>query len=272
MLLKQFIPPILFKLFKSAKLISKRYQNYEQAMTYCVDEAYNNSDLVKIVIEKNVIFKNELSQTKVLFDLDTLRTIIALGISNNNGVMNVIDFGGGGGYHYTVASKIFDEVFTKLNWHIIETTEMVKQAQCITNESLKFYDDPSEAAKDFDIIDLVFTSSALQYCRDPLLALKKLTKLNAKYLFITRTPFTDSADNLVTIQTSNLSANGPGILPKGYRDRKIKYPITYVSRNAIENILNENYKIQFMTAEGDGVFGFASEKISMNGYFCVRKS
>jgi hypothetical protein len=126
--------------------------------------------------------------------------------------------------------------------------------------------------KDFDVIDLVFTSSTLQYCPSPLLALKELTGLNAKYLFITRTPFVESLDSIVTIQTSNLSTNGPGPLPKGFIDRKIKYPITYESRIAIENILTEKYEIQFMTEEGGGSFGFGAEEISMNGYFCVKKS
>jgi len=159
-----------------------------------------------------------------------------------------------------------------LKWHVVETTSMAKEAQRIANKNLKFYNNIAEATKDFEVTDLVFTSSTLQYCPNPLLALKALTELNANYLFITRTPFTESIDSLVTIQTSNLSANGPGPLPKGFSDRKIRYPITYASRVAIENILNEKYEIQFMTEEGSGSFGFSNEKISMNGYFCVRKN
>jgi putative methyltransferase (TIGR04325 family) len=272
MFLKQFIPPILLTLFYSVSLISKRYENYEEAIANCEDNAYSNSDLVKVVIEKNIIYKNDLRQSKLLFDLGTLRTLIALSLSNKNGIMNVIDFGGGGGYHYTIASKVLGDEYTKLTWHVVETTEMVKEAKRIANERLKFYDDITEAAKNLEIIDLVFTSSALQYCQNPLVALRKLTDLNAKYLFITRTPFTESTDELITIQTSYLSANGPGALPQGFRDKKIKFPITYASRHAIENILTKKYEIRFMTAEEDSAFGFTNEKINMNGYYCVRKN
>jgi putative methyltransferase (TIGR04325 family) len=270
-LIKQFIPPILIKLIKNSNQSTHIYKNYEEANAICQDKGYSNRNLVKIIIEKNIIFKNSLNQSKVLFDLGTLRTMIALGLSKKNENLNVIDFGGGGGYHYAIASKALGENSTNLKWHIVETTEMVKEAQRISTDSLKFYDDISGAAKDFQIIDLVFTSSALQYCPNPLLSLEKLTELNSKYLFITRTPFVESSRSLVCIQNSNLSANGPGPLPKGFNDRRIKYPITYASRKSIENILTKKYEIQFMTEEGEGIFGLGKEKISMNGYFCVRK-
>jgi putative methyltransferase (TIGR04325 family) len=272
MIIKDFIPPILLKLFHSHKQSKKKFKSYNEAFASCQDNAYGSDDLVQVIIEKNLFFKNSLNQSNVLFDLGTLRTLIAVGLSNNDVGMNVIDFGGGGGYHHTIASKALGKNNANLKWHIIETPNMVKGAQRIANKNLKFYDNVTDAAKDFEIIDLVFTSSALQYCPNPLLALKALTELNAKYLFITRTPFTESIDDLVTIQTSNLSSNGPGPLPKGFSDRKIKYPITYASRLNIENLLSEKYEIQFMTEEGEGSFEFANEKISMNGYFCVNKS
>ena len=195
-----------------------------------------------------------------------------MGLSNRETGINVIDFGGGGGYHHTISSKALGKNDGKLKWHVVETENMAKEAQRITSKNLKFFHNIADAVKDFEVIDLVFSSSTLQYCPSPLLALKALTELNAKYLFITRTPFVESIDGIVTIQTSNLSTNGTGPLPKGFIDRKIKYPITYASRFAIENILTEKYEIRFMTEEGGGSFGFGGEKISMNGYFCVKKS
>jgi putative methyltransferase (TIGR04325 family) len=182
------------------------------------------------------------------------------------------DFGGGGGYHYTIASKALGNDSVNLKWHIVETTEMVKEAQRISTDYLKFYDGIAEAAKDFETIDLVFTSSALQYCPNPVIILEKLIALDAKYLFLTRTPFVESTRNIISTQTSNLSANGPGPLPKGFNDKKVTYPITYVSRKTIENILTKKYEIRFITDEGESIFGLRKEKISINGYFCVRKN
>lgn len=271
MILKEFIPPVLLNLFHASKQSSKRYKNYDEAFASCQDNAYSFSELVKVVIEKNITFKNNLSKHNAIFDLGALRTLVAIGLANKGVGINIIDFGGGGGYHHAIACKALGENGKKLEWHVVETWDMAKEAQRIADKNLKFYSNIDDAIRDFEVIDLVFTSSALQYCPSPLLALKALTELNASYLFITRTPFVESLDDVVTIQTSTLSTNGPGPLPKGFNDRKIKYPITYASRFTVEAILSEKYKIQFMTEEGVGSFGFGREKISMNGYFCVKK-
>jgi len=103
--IREFIPPILLKLLQSLKLSSKRYKNYDEALASCKDNAYNDDDFVRVVIEKNIVFKNNLSTPKVLFDLGTLRTLIAVGLSNKGASMNIIDFGGGGGYHHTISTK-----------------------------------------------------------------------------------------------------------------------------------------------------------------------
>jgi hypothetical protein len=60
-------------------------------------------------------------------------------------------------------------------------------------------------------------------------------------------------------------------LPEGVKDKCVFYPITYVSRSAVEDILSQNYEIKFMTDEGSGVFNIKGSTINMNGYFCMRK-
>ena len=161
MIIKEFIPPILLRLFHSSKLSSNRYKNYDDALANCQANAYGNDDLVKVVIEKNIVFKNKLSQSNVLFDLGALRTLIALGLSNKETGINVIDFGGGGGYHYTISSKALGKNDGKLKWHVVETENMAKEAQRIASENLKFFDNIAGAVKDFEVIDLVFSSSTL---------------------------------------------------------------------------------------------------------------
>ena len=67
MIIKEFIPPILLRLFHSSKLSSNRYKNYDDALANCQANAYGNDDLVKVVIEKNIVFKNKLVNTKYVF-------------------------------------------------------------------------------------------------------------------------------------------------------------------------------------------------------------
>ena len=45
-----------------------------------------------------------------------------------------------------------------------------------------------------------------------------------------------------------------------------------MKESAVENILSEKYVIRFKTKEGEGVFKMPNSTISMDGYFCVRKS
>ena len=221
------------------------------------------------MVDKNLRLFSDISSNPV-FGLEAFRTLAAIGLSAQGSNLNVIDFGGGAGYHYKLAKIAFGSERT-IKWHVVETPEMISEALRIKEVDLRFYDDIGDAKNDFMKVDLVFSSSALQYCPDPLYYLKELVKINAKYLFITRTPFVDSTENIISIQKSNLSSNGPGPLPEGVKDKCVFYPITYVSRSAVEDILSQNYEIKFMTDEGSGVFNIKGSTINMNGYFCMRK-
>jgi putative methyltransferase (TIGR04325 family) len=232
--------------------------------------AYEGEDIVKVVIEKNITYQQKI-QKNPIFDLGTLRTLIGLGIANTKDNLNVLDFGGGGGYHYTIAKAALGNG-NNLKWNVVETTAMTKEAQRIADGHLKFFDNINDAKNDLGSVDLVFTSSALQYCPNPLKFLKELTEVGAKYIFITRTPFIDSDKSLFSIQVSNLSDNGPGPLPLGFDDRKVSYPITFASKYEVEKILSEKYEIRFLIAEDKGTFSAGNNKFDMSGYFCALKN
>lgn len=271
---KQLIPPILLNVIKrrmtSSMSSNTLYNSYEEALSACQDNAYEQNDVVKLVVEKNIIYKQEIN-SKPLFDLGVFRTLFGLGLANNGkGTLSVLDFGGGGGYHYTIAKVAFGDSID-LRWNIIETKAMASEGTRIADDSLKFFYSINEAKKDMGLVDLVFTSGALQYCPDPLHFLKELTDVGAKFLFITRTALSDSHQKMTTIQVSNLSANGPGPLPSNFQDRKVSYPITFVSKNEVEKILTEKYNIRFIIIEDKDVHNAGEKKISMYGYFCVLK-
>lgn len=269
-LFKRYIPSFLSKAAKPTIPDQPvAYKTYEEAAAACQNRAYENNDLVKVVVEKNLLYKQKI-QADAVFDLPALRTLIALGLSKTSHSLNVIDFGGGGGYHYTIASNALGDQ-DSLRWNVVETTAMTSEAQRVSNKNLKFFDDITDAKNDLDSVDLVFTSSALQYCPNPLTFLKQLTEVNAKYLFITRTPFTDVEEDIFSSQVSHLSANGPGPLPTGYTDREMTYPITYVSKLKVEKILKEKYHIQFTIIEDKAVYRVGDKDIDLFGYFCVRK-
>jgi putative methyltransferase (TIGR04325 family) len=270
-LIKQLLPPILLKVFKHSITPPPVYKTYQEALKHCPKEAYEDADIVKVVVEKNIIYKQKL-QRNTVFDLGTLRTLIALGgISKTNNSINVIDFGGGGGYHHTIASNAFDDK-NSLKWNVVETKAMANEAKRIANNNLKFFDNIADATKDLGLVDLVFTSGALHCCPQPLLFLKELIDVKAKYLFISRTSFTDSSGQVVSIQKSYLSTNGPGPLPSGFKDKAVYYPTVFVPRQQVEEMLSEHYHIKYKIIEDKAAFIVGSKEIDMFGYFCVRKS
>ena len=158
----------------------------------------------------------------------------------------------------------------QLDWRVVETANMVKVANhALSNAELSFFHKLSDAQNNTDVIDLVFASSSLQYCENPLSSLVDLAKIGAKYLFITRTPFADADKTYITTQQSNLGDNGPGPLPEGFVDSVVSVPITFIPISKVEEILKKRYKIKFKLNEQDGYFSVHGEIVNTQfGYFC----
>jgi putative methyltransferase (TIGR04325 family) len=266
-ILKQLIPPIIFSFIKN-KTNNPIYNTYAEALKDCQD-GYESSDLVEVVVEKNKRFNISIKNNPIL-DLGILRTIIGIGLVKNKSKLSVIDFGGAGGFHYTIA-KIALGNETVLNWSVVETTAMMKKAKQLENNELKFYDSIDLAQKELVNVDLVFTSGALQCCPNPTESLEQLININAKYIFITRTAFNNSTSEIISTQISNLSENGVGPLPIGYKNKKLKYPVTFMSKTLVENMLSKKYNIRFTIVEDKETYRVLNKTFDMYGYFCVRK-
>lgn len=266
--LKQITPPLVWGVIRRMATTSPPVcKTYGEAARYCRRGGYEDGDLVRAVVEKNIIFRKHIRDRPV-FDLAALRTLIAFGLSKTAEELKVIDFGGGAGYHYEIARAALGKS-SAIRWNIVETPAMAKAAQCVEEDGLRFFDSVEDAGRDLGTVDLVLASSALQYCPDPELFLRRLVDVGARHLFITRTPFSESGEDVISVQRSRLSANGPGPLPSGFTDVEISYPITYLSTAKVEEILSQKYEVRFKIEEERGVFLAGSESFNMWGYFCA---
>jgi hypothetical protein len=74
-------------------------------------------------------------------------------------------------------------------------------------------------------------------------------------VLISRTPFNQKETKAKFIQTSNLSSNGPGPLPLGYKDCRIQYEVNLPNYNQVIELLEEKYNIQWTCSENEEMVG-----------------
>jgi putative methyltransferase (TIGR04325 family) len=241
----------------------------EQAAAANKDGGYEAVDLVKVVVAKNLALRSNLHSIEFA-DRGALRTVVGVGLCNPGSLLRVLDFGGGAGFHYTVARAYFDKD-TNFQWNVVETPALVREADKMCNSELRFFGDIESAKADLGSVDLVFTSGALQFCEQPLSALETLLSIRAKHLFIARTPLLDEDRDLVFMQKSFLSDNGPGPLPQGFKNRPVFYPNVYVSRSKVEKLISAAYdiKMKFQDDVSSEILG--SKNARLYGYFCSLK-
>jgi putative methyltransferase (TIGR04325 family) len=255
---------------QSQSIANKLYSNYDEALRLCNGCGYSQQDLTEVVVKKNIAFRKSITHD-CYFNGDANRTLLAISFALNLNSLRVIDFGGGGGYHYTLAKHVLSDK-CDIKWNIVETDSMCLSGAVIADKSLKFFNEIDIAVADLGNIDLVLTSSALQYCPDPLAYLKKLLSVSAKYVYITRTPFYSGTEKIISIQSSMLSHNGPGTLPIGYEDREILYPISFIPLDQVEKAIQEKYTVRFKVLEDSAnLFIDGTPVNSYYGFFCELK-
>ena len=72
----------------------RKYETYQDALANCHNHNYESVDLVKVVVEKTVLFSEAINQDPTL-DIGALRTLIAIGFTRKSDLLlRVLDFGG----------------------------------------------------------------------------------------------------------------------------------------------------------------------------------
>ncbi len=272
--LKLFVPPIVTDLLKMMGVGAQRsqeFQTYDQALKHCSSAGYQADEIVRTVVRKNVAFRDSVLRDRAL-DLGAVRTMIGVALSMKPGKrLRVLDFGGGGGYHHTVARSVLDDR-VPLSWCVVETSAMAREARQMESGELKFFDNIEAARQALAEVDLVFSSGTLHCCPDPEAYLRELLELNAEFLYITRTGLTDSEKQVASVQVSKLSSNGPGPMPAGMADMEVRYPNVFVPKESFERMLLERYEIRFRMVEERDVYRVGVHPIHLHGYFCTRRS
>ena len=262
--IRDFIPPVLFKIrgFAFSKF-AVRKSSENKGM-----QGYEATDLVKVIVSKNILFRDALELGSPL-NLDATRTIIGLSLANLPKGARVLDFGGGGGTHYFIANYLFPE--KEFKWVVVETQELCIAAKALESENLQFISRVEDVIERQYEFELAISSCAFQYTPNPLFYLNQILEMRIKKLFFTRNCLTVSNSKIHFKQLSKLSSNGPGPLPPGFEDRIVSYPSIFTPLSVFENAIQNHYEIKVKFLEDKGIYNVNGELINMYGHFCILK-
>ena len=165
-----------------------------------------------LILEK---VKNALLQVKngeaiyerdsVLFDKIEYSWEVLSGLmwvaAQNNGTLNLIDFGGSLGSTY-YQNKLFLDALPSVSWNIVEQQNFVKEGTAVfEDDRLKFYSSIEECTTNSkQPVNCILFSSVLQYLEQPFNLLEIAFEQKIQYIIVDRTGFTKNGKNRITVQ------------------------------------------------------------------------
>lgn len=116
-----------------------------------------------------------------------------------NGILHVLDFGGGPGSSYFLYRKLLKNV-KELRWHVVEQSHFVKAGnEKLADESLRFFNSPEEAMNGMQAQVLIL-SSVLHYLESPEKMIGSLLVFDFQTIIIETTPCIQDIRPRITVQ------------------------------------------------------------------------
>lgn len=276
MKLRDFIPPIAIAAVRRLRSGSgtRQYADYAQALNDCTERGYENADIVSVVVEKTKRYRDNLSEktTPVQLNATSAYSLCSLLAAFGQDEINVLDFGGAAGAHYFLARAVLPSS-CRMSWIVVETPAMAEKAEHIlSNDELRFSSDLIESASSMKRIDLLHTSGTLQCVDTPYDYLRKLISTSANHILFNRLGLTKGNHEVITIHESWLSWNGPGPMPNGIADRKVRYPFLFPRESVFMETLSGNYGTIMTFDDSSGIFPVDDEPIIGLGLLARRRA
>jgi len=208
------------------------YPDYATALAAC-GPGYDDSDIAEVIAFKAA----QRIDPRVVVPEQALNSIVAVGMAGadiRNRQLNVLDFGGGCGFHYF---HVATAMRMPLRWAIVETPTMAARAARLAQNYFRVFTAIGDAAAALEGVDLVHASSSIQYVPDPPAVLKAFAALRPRHILLARLPLWREP-TIVGVQISPLSGNGIGPMPPDIRDRQVKYPVTFMNTDDIFRMLD----------------------------------
>jgi putative methyltransferase (TIGR04325 family) len=258
---------------RSIRRHSRVFSGYEDALRGCRDGGYNSVDITAVVRAKTARMVGDPEFCEYALPAAgragiALASVIANLLGSTAGTVRVLDFGGACGAHYFVACRVAPTL--RFEWCVVETEAMIEHARTLESGGLRFAASVASAQSMLGSIDLVHSSSTLQYLPDPEFGLAELIGVGAPAMALTRLSLTDG-EPFTIVQKSRLAHNGPGPLPTGFRDCTVAYPLTILNRARFEAALCREYEIAACYRDESSDHVTPRGDIHGSSYLCLRK-
>ena len=210
------------------------YESFELAQNDCVGYDANNilektkNSLLKVKKGEAVYERDSVLFDRIEYSWPLLSNLMYVA-AKNDGIINIIDFGGSLGSTYYQNIKYLKEF--NVTWNIVEQE---KHVQCgrehFQNDTLKFYSSIKECLKSEEQ-NIILLSSVLQYLSDKSTIINDIINFDFNYIIIDRMPFIQSGNNLFVKQ----------IVPDWIY--KASYPVVIYDEKNFLSEFSKKYKI-----------------------------
>lgn len=223
------------------KLNSRFFSSYEEALRFCETKtkgSYESKILSEYRFRKTNNFLENKGNILAAPSMPLLMFTINYYLRKENSkAPGIIDFGGACGESLILLHKIFSDEIYERSW-IIESPQIVKESKNWEfAKNIKFTSNLNEIISK-NTIDIFFTSSCIQYLKNPFEILSQVAESNISLVVLTRNHF--SSKNEIRAQISYLSENGIGSHLNEYKDNLIYYPNTSIDPKKVIDIFVKN--------------------------------
>lgn len=226
-------------------------------------QGYDDDEVVQVVAAKTRRYREWLAGRPPIPGKGSVANLFALQLLGGGRPVEVLDVGGACGGSCFEARTWFPAGVRR--WHVVEMPEMAAAARPFEDEGLRFFSDFETALQGFTEPPIAFLSGCLQYMRDPLEVLDRLSS-DVGGLWITRTPLGSCDDRVGYFrQRTRLVDHGPGPAPSGTVDRDVFLPMVVLPSNQMVQRL-ASYGSVVVTIDEGNAFAVGNTSISHRGF------
>jgi putative methyltransferase (TIGR04325 family) len=205
-IIKAVLPPVLVELLRDKNRSNKFigvYHDWAEARKKT--SGYDNRQILDKVLSAAVkaengeaVFERDSALLSQLEYSWPLLAALLLSAANNDGKINVLDFGGAMGTSYR-QNKKFLERLKEVTWNIVEQEEVVAAGKKnIKEKNIKFWSSLEECLVRKPV-DLAIFSASIQYVENPYEILRAIIKYKINYLVFDRL-LVSGEEDFITIQ------------------------------------------------------------------------